>query len=430
MKSNPVFFLALCSSFAAGPGLASTAEDVLRTAWKDQKYQQHQEAVAIAADAKSYNPLIKSELRISSFASGTQTYSNLEKADIRIDRSELTPRDTKWGVRLYPKGYTEFKTTLAFQRALEENEKAARTEALSKALASKYDLLARVALLKEKKEISAELSQVSRKANRALSYAAQKNRSELKSFIKTKSDLDKVDVKIADTDRDFSNLQSELKDAGFGPAESFDLADLAGIESIRNQLEKQGGISEQTTLSSKVAKKDFEKSMASLNYDRAQDSKWFDFVEVSMKDSRYERYYSFDVSFNLPFGSAPDLSRIEKEVGAFRDRVKLLETVDAAERTYKNSLLELKTLLTLHKAMESTQKRISAEQMKKASQAVSGQDPMLALELQRGWFESREQTLELEYRIRSLYIIYLHESAIIAENPEVNYLSASGKRIL
>jgi hypothetical protein len=80
--------------------------------------------------------------------------------------------------------------------------------------------------------------------------------------------------------------------------------------------------------------------------------------------------------------------------------------------------------------MRESQSRMNPEEMRKASTAIAAQDPMLALELQRGWLESRENLLDLEFRIRVLYIQYLHESSLLASLPESNYLSKSNKRIL
>src|SRR6218665_428701 len=91
-----IFFAVTYSAAAAVP------EDLLKTAWKDSRMDLHNRAVNIAADAHSYN--------------------FLDKADLRYDRGELNQDDVKYGVRLYPKGWTEHQTTIEFQEALEKNE--------------------------------------------------------------------------------------------------------------------------------------------------------------------------------------------------------------------------------------------------------------------------------------------------------------------
>ena len=393
-----------------GLTLAAGPEDVLRSAWKDPQLAAHQEAVQMTKDASSYNPL--------------------EKADIRFDRGELNQQDVKIGLRIYPKGYSEHVASSRFQRALEKNETAAMNEALSKLLVTRYELLSRLAMVKEKKGMAEQMSQVSRRASKAMSYAAQKSRTELKSYLKAKTDLDKIDLKIADIDRDTRNLQLELQDLSLGNLENFDLTDFASIDDIRQRLDGQAQKVPGKPLSAQIAEQDLEKSLSALEYDRAKDEKWLEHIEVSVKDDKSEKVYGVEIAINLPFVGAPDLSRVEKQAKLLRDRSKSRETLVAADRLFKNSLGELQTLLNLHKAMRESQSRMNPEEMRKASSAIAAQDPMLALELQRGWLESKENLLDLELRIRLLYIQYLHESSLLASAPESNYLSKSTKRIL
>lgn len=393
---------------------AATPEDILRSAWKDPRIELHAKATRLAEDSFSYN--------------------FLEKSDFKFDRGELNQNDIKFGLRFYPKGFTEYKTTLHFQKALEKNEKAAQAAALSTLLAARYHILARVALLKEKKDIATELFKTNRKANRMLSYGAQKDRAELKAYLKNKSDLDKLDIKISDIDRDYKNLQSELADLSVGSIESFNLNDFSSMDDLRQLLEKAVDAKPNTTLSAQLAELDLDKSHAGMAYERAKDEKWFDYLEVSVKEDKinekFDRVYGLEMSFNLPFLSAPNLSRVDKEAREIHDKVKLISTLESSERFFKNGLIELKTLLDVHKSLRETQARMNLDQMRKASRAIAPQDPNLAIELQRGWYEGREQILDLEFRIRSLFILYLHESSTIAKEPEVNYLSKSMKRIL
>lgn len=400
------------SSLILLPSMAGAAspEDALRPVWKDPRVKLHLESVQVAADAKSINPL--------------------EKADLRIDRGQLEQDDVKYALRFYPKGYTELRTTKEFQKMLERNEKAAYAATLSQLLSSRYDLLARVALYKEKKEITDRFTEVSRRASRAMSYSAQKDRAELKSYLKNKADVDKFNIKIADSQRDYAKLQSELKDLGLGEIENFDLQDFASIQDLKKNLESAVNQDTAVTLSAKTAEMDLTASRAQMSYERAKDEKWFDHLEVSISDVQKETVYGFEFAFNLPFASAPNLSRVGKEARELREKAKLIETLKVSEREFKNAVIELKTLLKVHENLQGSLSSMSSEQMLKASNSISSTDPMLALELQRGWYESREQILDLEYRIRALYVIYLHESSTLAEQPEVNHFSKSGKRIL
>lgn len=402
------FFSVLCLGGAAFA--ASAPEDVLRGVWNDPRLKLHRESVQIVTDAKSVNPL--------------------EKADLRIDRGQLEQNDVKYALRFYPKGYTEHRTTQEFQKSLEKNEKAAYSATLSQLLTQRYDLLARVALFKEKKQVTARFSEVSRKAARALSYSAQKDRAEIKSYLKNKADVDKINIKIADSDRDYQKLQAELKDLSLGSIEDFDLSDFASMEDLKQSLDKAASLPPEKTLSAQVAELDLNASRAEMNYARAKDEKWFDHLEVSISEVKRETVYGFEFAFNLPFASAPNLSRIGKEARDLRDKARLVETLEVSEREFKNSLIELRTLLAVHGSLKSSLSGMGSEQMQKAANSIASKDPMLALELQKSWYESREQLLDLEYRIRALYILYLHESSTLAKNPEVNHLSRSARKIL
>lgn len=390
--------------------MAAAPEDALRPVWKDPRLKLHQESVQIVTAAKSVNPL--------------------EKADLRIDRGQLEQDDVKYALRFYPKGATEHRTTQEFQSSLEKNERAAHAAMLSRLLAHRYDLLARVALYKEKKEITDRFGQVNKRTSQALSYSAQKNRSELKAYLKNKADLDKINIKIADIERDYEKLQAELKDLSLGSVESFDLTDFASIQDLKPKLEAAASMESSKTFSAQTAELDLDASRAEMDYERAKDEKWFDHVEVSISDIQKETIYGFEFAFNLPFASAPNLTRVGKEARDLRDKARLIETLKISDREFKNSLIELRTLMKVHETLQSSLSAMSPEQLRKASNSVSATDPMLALELQRGWYESREQLLDLEYRIRTLYILYLHESATLANQPDVNHLSKTLKRIL
>lgn len=400
------FFVA-ASLLSSGAG-AATSEDVLKTVWKDPRVTAHEEAVKLVTDANTLNPL--------------------QKADLRVDRGELTQDDIKFGLRLYPKGYSEHVTTRELQRVLERNERAAQGEMLSRLLSSKYDLISRIALLREKRKNAVELTAVVRKASQALAYSAGRDRAELKSYLKNKNDIEKLDIKLADVERDYRNLQAELRELSLGTPEAFNLSDLMDMNDIRGRVTAITANGE--TLSGQVATLDLAVTRAEIEYEKAKDEKWLEHVEISMKQDKREKVYGLEVAINLPFTQATDLSQVSKLSRELREKAKARDTASEADRLVKNASVELQTLLDLHKAMTESQQRMNPEQMRRASQGIAGQDPMLAVELQKGWFEAREQLLDLEYRIRSLFVVYLHEMSVIASAPETNHLSKSQRKIL
>ncbi|MBC7741529.1 MAG: hypothetical protein H7061_05000 [Bdellovibrionaceae bacterium] len=423
------YFLAL-TVWAPDISLASIPEQVLKSAWQDQRAFLHQETVSIATDAKSYNPFDKAEFRLehSELIRDNNNDNSSFFEEVKTNGVYLYP--IKAGIRFYPKGFTEHQTTVKFQQALELNEKTLKQQTLSKLLTHRYNLLARVALLKEKRLIAVELEQVTKKTSKMLSYSAQKDRTELRAYLKNKADIGKIELKISEIERDYKNLQNELKDLSLDAIENFDLSDFASMDDLKLQLDKAAEEKVSVTLSARIADLELSKSRAAMAYERAKDEKIFNHIEFSLKDNRRESIYGVELAFNLPFASAPNLSRIDKEIRDLHDKAELIETLETTDRHFKNGLTELKTLLAVHKTLRESQARMNPEQLRKASRAIAPSDPLLAIELQRGWYESREQLLDLEFQIRTLFILYLHESSTLANAPEINYLSKSLKRIL
>lgn len=412
MRRSEAWLSLLILIFVGGKLQAAvlTPEALLRGVWDDPRVKSSEQSVEMVTQVDSLNPI--------------------EKADIRLDRGQIDQQDIKIGLRVYPRGYSEIHSGREFQRALEQNAKNARNEALSKLLVSRYDLLARTAFLREKKQISSDLAAVAQTASQALAFAARKNRTELKSYLKTKADLEKISVKAADVDRDYAILQADLARIAQASAESFDLDDLVGMEDIRQRLNPLQKRELNLSLSAQIAQQELAVAQAENRYNRAKDEKWLEHVELSMKEDKKEKVYGVEVAINLPFVGASDLSRVSKQARELREQVKAIEASEASEQVLQGTLLELKTLLDLHRRLSETQKKMGPEQMRKASQSIAPQDPILAVELRKAWFEAREQILDLEYRIRSLFITYLHESSGIAGDPRANHLSKSNKRIL
>jgi hypothetical protein len=389
--------------------VAATSDDVLSGALKDPRVVKFDQAVSLSAEARS--------VRL------------IEKAEFKVDRGEIPLPEASFGLRFYPSGISVAKAGSRFQKAFEENEKAARDEGISLLLVSRYQLLARIANLKEKKGIADELSKLTQKASRALSFAANKDRAELKSYLKAKSDLDRLQIKVADIERDFVNLQIEMQSLGFGTLENFELLDWADMNDLRARLKviKQA---KPETLTAKVATLEAASARTDVEFARAVDDRWLEHVEISMKENTREKIYGVQVAFNLPFLTAPDLSRIEKTARVLRAEAKALDAAEISSREFENGLVELRTLLDLHRSLVESQSKLNPEQMRKASERIASQDPLLAVEMQRSWYESRDQILELELRIRTLFISYLHESSELAKAPEVNQFSKSLKRVL
>src|SRR5690606_23920107 len=146
--------------------------------------------------------------------------------------------------------------------------------------------------------------------------------------------------------------------------------DVIDMNDIRVRMRQSTDIGRERTLSGRVAELDLQRSSAALAYERAKDDRWFDHVEISAKDGKDEKVYGVAVAFNLPFASAPDLSRVNKEIGEIRDKVKAIETAKSSRQLYQSAISEIETLLSLHQTLSSREAKMGAERLRKASQAV------------------------------------------------------------
>jgi hypothetical protein len=401
--------LILAFTFVPAVGLASTPEEILKGAWQDPAVKASEQAMTVVSEGQGFNPIKQTQLR--------------------VERGEIQKDSLEYALRLYPKGFTEFSKGKSFQKSLEKSEKAISKNALSQSLAQRYLLLARAALLQAKLDLANQLADLNRKSGKAAAYTAQRDRAELKSFLKSRVELDKHDLKVAEIQRDYAALQDDFKSRGLGDPKGLDLSDLVQPEDVRGRITAVPQPSE--TLTGQVARLEAETADAAFNYERAQNEAWLDHVEISAKRlDRDEKIFGVRLSINLPFASAPDMSDIQKAAKEAREKAEKVQISRESGALFRQSVSELTTLLDLHSRLTKERSRLSPSQMKKTSQAVSGRDPLLALEFQRGWYESYEQLLDVEFRIRELYVSYLVESTALAEAPEVNYLSKTKKRIL
>ncbi|MES3036317.1 MAG: hypothetical protein V4736_00295 [Bdellovibrionota bacterium] len=412
--------------------LAATPEDLLRSAWKDTAVEASAKAVSIAESGNNWNPFWQMQFKFEK----ENIDSTDRNADIRLypSRGFRTLHETslfqKGSLRFYPKGFSDWRTSARYQNVIEKNERTLQKEALSKALVSRYNLIARAAMLKEKKEISKDLSGLTKKLDRVISLAAQRDRAELKNFLKMKSDFHKTALRVTDINQSIALLDQELKEMGAPEVSTVDLSNLATMDDLRAKLAEIEKMERQTSLAGQVAKEDMERAEAALAFDKARDEKWLDYVEITAEEDSRERVYGIALAINLPFLAASDPRLIDKRSEYQRSRAESLQAVRENDRILQSSISELKGLLDLHKSLSSTTGLMNGDRLKRTSQAIAVQDPLLSLELQRGWQESREQMLDLEFRIRSLLITVMQESSYLAENPEVNHLSKNQKRIL
>lgn len=401
-NKSSLFALMLIGSSA----LAGAPEDILRTAWQDPCVKAEKQAMQVVTTAQGLNP-----------------FTDIQ---FRFEQGQVDNQESQYGLRFYPKGYSEFTAYRKYQQTLESSEQWMVDETLSLALVNRYSLVSRLAYLVQKKKNAGELSLISKKADKVLSYSAQRDRSEIKSYLKGKADLYKIDLKIAEIDREYVKTVQELMGLSLGTPESFDFKDLISIPEIGQRIENYSKISESRT----ARKNDFElqRLEGSLAYDHARERRWFDYFELSLKEEKKEQIYGIQFAFNLPFLAAPQVDRLDKETKVLRAQAEQKVLSQTAQRSLQSLLSEMKTLIGLYNSM--AESRMNANKLKTAGALIANSEPLLAVELQKSWFESYEQLSDIEFQIRTLYIEYLHETSVLAQNPEENFLSSAKKKIL
>lgn len=406
MKNRVLVFLLLTSASAS----AATSEEILKTAWNEPGLVSYSEAVGLLSQAQPANPF--SEMQF--------TY---ELGDVEENSRE-------YGLRVYPKGMTESKAYKSFLAALEADERNLKQQALAQVLVKRYGLLARLAYLKSKSQSSKDLSALVERVGQAMAYNARTDRSQLKSHIKAKNDLEKVYLKLAEIDRDLLIVEQELKSLSVEKIQNIDLSDLVTPEEIRERIGAYDP--KKPSVTSEIYRLDYQRSLAAIRYDQAQENKWLSYFEVSIKDDvkKNEKFLGLQVALKLPFLSSPDLGGIDKQARFAREKAESSSKAASGDDLLFASMAELKSLLTLHQNLKKKQLESDPTALKRASNLIAKQDPMLAVDLQRSWYETNENIADIELQIRTLYVQFLFETSALADDPKTNHFSISKKRIL
>jgi hypothetical protein len=353
-------------------------------------------------------------------APGSRQYLNpLSKVRAGWERPDLEKKENEFSLSLSPKSIREAVAYKRLATALRQDIDVSQKLLRSTSLQTAYTALISAALAKEQQSAVAELRDLQGKSQKLNAIAARRDRADAKNVLKASGDLQKSMEEVIELESQLAGIRKYL--AGHGlQLEELETGDLIGPEEIEAAINALPV--NKVALTSKKIITELEVTKQETNHSLAERSKLLDEVKLAMEQApKKEKVYKLEVSFNLPFLAAQDLSD-------FQDRLKAAEAEAKGQQLiFEESLRSaglaevLKRKISLYRAM--------GEGPKWESSALLRQDPALALDLRRTSVALRLTRANLLAEIRNLYVSLLLETEALAGSPGVNHLSRSKRKI-
>lgn len=419
-------------------------------------------ALLLAQTAFGYSPealLEKSMVKVPELESGStlQFLNPFSRISIGLEASKgkangkITPDDNnrtrfrdqkdkqkELSLDLRPKGLFEIVSYGRYEKSL-----AARTELEKKILRARatkaaHELLARAAQAKEERMLVADWNLVLERSQKVSQISARSEGS-ARDVLKAANEVDKAKVEMAEIGSVSAGVSSSLEARGFKLEE----LDTSSVLSAAEMLERLAALRPNYSLTKEETLADLTVEQARVKHASDQGSKWLDSIKLSVGKGRDEiqrrrfdpatnetliqgetrdsKSYSVGVTFNLPFLAAADLDEQRDRIKLARQEVdSQIEGNEAAEHTAALQTL-VKEKLQVIAGLTSAKNAISDSLLR--------QDPLLALELQRTGMNKRLLQIKLLGEVRLLYIELLYETGRLADEPNLNHLSKTNKRI-
>ncbi|MGZ3696184.1 MAG: hypothetical protein ACXWQO_19345 [Bdellovibrionota bacterium] len=398
-----------------------------------------------ASTKQHLNPFSKITLGLEhQWGSGTGNISDDDKQRLRT-RNETT-KQNQLTLQLRPKGISEAAAYSKYEKSLENRTDLERKILRSLNAKASYELLIRAAQAKEEKNLLIEWNTILDRSQK-LSVITSRSEGDAKAVVRAASEIEKAKgemaaissgiagVKHTLSTRDLKLEELEIDQIVSGPDMQERLASLGGeISSISRDEALADLDMEQKRLGHAVAERShlvdslkFSVSKDTGNilrdrFDHTQDSQIpLPGTELIQNESRKGTSYSVGITLNLPFLAAKDLDEQ-------RDRIKLakqelanqLESEKAAEHTATLRELVKEKLSILTSVTEAN--TVIPDNLLRS-------DPALAMDMQRSSMQRRLVRIRMLAEIRALYIELLFETGTLANEPDLNHLSKTNRRI-
>lgn len=350
----------------------------------------------------------------------TSLFNPLSGLKLSAKKDEFNDKAYSFGLKLKPKGLFEAREYHRMGSALNRGADLAERGARSDSLVSAYQLLIQADFAREQEVLQADLKRLAERGAKLSSLEAQRSRLDAKSALKAGLEVEKLKNDMAQGQAATSEVRALLQQKKLR-LEDLNPADLLSPEEIYREVTTRTEAAE--TLTAARARSGLELDEASSELRRAQNRRLIDELELFSKTGKGGARIGFEVTLNLPFLAAGDLSE-------YKDQMKLVETRLETERAVEVERVRLPRLAQQLKDKIEVYRFLEANSaVENAAATLQVADAGLLLELRRTVVQRKLQRATLVAEIRTAYVEYLAENGVIADEPSLNHLSRSKRRI-
>ena len=344
-------------------------------------------------------------------------------------------------LQVRPKGISEAAAYGRLESALRENTSLARKAVRSRSARLAYEVLVRAALAKEEKNLVNDWSQVLAKSQKVSALAAQLDGADAKDVLKSGNEIIKARNDIIEINATIAGVSYALESRGL-KLDELETAEILSPQEINTRLDSvkpsAGGLSREEILSDLATtrsatalslaergslinglKFSVQKGREELQRKRFDPAVNSAFLQL---ENRKTTSYTLGISFNLPFLAASNL-------GDQKDRVKLARAEEEAVRDANEAGERYASLRSMIREKVALYESIAIPEGAASASRQRQRDPVLALEIDRAQMTQRLLKAKILAEVRLLYVEYLAESGVLAEQPEMNHLSRKERKI-
>ena len=382
---------------------ASTLDSFLSSAWSSSALRLQKKNLEVYGEAQFVNPIDVMQLRLE------------QKEDLQI----------KTGIRLNPKGFSEYRMLQALHAQESRLEQMDFKESLAAALESRYFAILDYMNAQEKQQRLSRLLEVVRKNLRMTQAASRSSSGDTIQLLKVREELEEVQLKLSAVKSQIRIYLLKLKsqDSNITNDPQF-LKTLPNPKELLLNLKKLAAEkpSAEKTLIVRKAEESAQKARNLLAMDLSRDSKLIDFVEVGfVNDAKVnERKYTVQLAINIPGFTATSFSQREKSRELVKYEIDIQATKNKESLEIESLKQDIEQAAELYEVLYGAN-FIAAES--KVQNLARRQNPLMAVSLEKTSAERAFRAQEITYSANKSYLAYLAKTDAFFDQPDVNFLS-------
>ncbi|MNK19528.1 hypothetical protein D3C87_377500 [compost metagenome] len=369
----------------------ATSEQVLKTAWQESTY------------------LSQDQLR------PTDSRNPIRNVEGFVSQTKDGGTETEVGFKFQFRSWPEWK----MGRSAQQQQKILKESSLAWALHDRYMALLNYEINRQKLITIEQALKVSENYLKAQTLSLKAGKSTAKAYLGAKESVHKLKriQSVAEQEKELarSKIRLWLPEWKGDVLEGFELLH---VEEVLKFLQEHSP--QQNSLSVKLANEEFEEIQHEYRIVKGRENQWVKGLEVSQTQEKNETKYKVELSIQIPGLGSDDLLKQKQNELILKKALKQKDINDAKDRVVilKNQILNLIDLYKLE--------QIEFKEGFKSTSTDSLVNSETRLVAQHEKLEHFGQQQE----ITSLFLLYLLESEVLVQNPDINYLNHGARRTL